>query len=112
MDYAEVAAKANYRLTVAAQREALKLKFKSRCIYYGYGGNFTITAERLFMLKYLIDQGYERVPFLDDNETPILIEDAERTLQDMTKVYTEALNTYYADFKKLREMRSIEAVVG
>ena len=102
---------ANYRSTLAAQRETLRFKLTETLIYAINGGTFTVTRELCTFTDLLIRHGNTETVMIDDKGNPILIADLPKFLSDILGVYQEASNAYRFGWDKLRSARSVKALV-
>jgi len=102
----------NYMVALNNQKRVLKEQFREQSMYYYGGGQFTVTQELITFCKFLLD-GHNKtnVVLVDDNETPIMVEDVQEFITDLTTTYFEAANQYHAEYEKLRKNRSVEKLV-
>lgn len=102
----------NYMVTLNNQKRVLKEQYQEHIVYYFNGGQFTITKELVTFVNMLVEKGNDTdLVLIDDNETPINIQDVEQFLLDTLDVYFNAANQYYADYKQILEKRSVEKLV-
>lgn len=103
----------NYMVTLNNQRRALKEKFDSECVFYQNGGSFTVCKELITFVKALIDTGNDsEVVLIDDNDFPIEIEDLNEFLEQVLNIYFTASNSYYTEYQKLKNNRTIEGMTA
>jgi len=108
----DIISEADYRFTLKNQIDMLKLKMRSEMRYFAYGGNFIITPEFINLIKVYCDLGYEKIPLLDQNEYPVLVEDPKKFLEAVLGKYTDAINTYAHEFERLRTTRKVEKMMA
>jgi len=102
---------ANLMITFNNQKRSLKEKYYLDCIFYFNGGIFTLNPSLISYVKSLRDTGYILdVVLLDDNQIPIMVENLEIFQQLITEKYSEATNSYYFEFEKLKKNRSVESL--
>ena len=102
----------NYMVTLNNQKRIIKEKFKEQTIYYHQGGQFTVTQQLLTFVNLLVDKdNTQDIVLIDDNDTPIMIDDLEDFLVEITDCYFTAANEYHAEYQKLRKNRSVEKLV-
>lgn len=103
---------ANYMKTLSNQRRMLLEQFKESLIYFYNGSQFTISIELINYANMLVEKDITSdVVFVDDNDTPTVIEDLFKFLEDIQDQYFQALNKYNTDFIKLKSKRSVEKLI-
>lgn len=102
----------NYITTINNQKRMIKEKFFQSLIYFCQGGQFTITKELITFVTLLVEKGnVENIILVDDNNTPIEINDLELFLEDILSNYFESSNTYHQQYAELSKKRNIKALV-
>jgi hypothetical protein len=102
----------NYMVTLNNQKRLLFEKFKTETIFYYNGAAFTVSKELITFLKTLIDTGNNTdVVLVDDNNLPVMIEDLKIFFEEILDKYFQAANSYYTEYQKLKNKRSVEALV-
>jgi len=101
----------NYRTTLYAQLETLKLKTQNDLMYSHNGGTFKISRELISFCHTLIGDDQSDTILLDVNDLPILISDLKTFTDDIYSKYFEAMNEYYVEYEKLRKARKVSAIV-
>lgn len=99
----------NYMSTLENQRRLLLEKFTESTVYYTNGGKFTVTISLISYVNLMVQEN--TLVLLDDNNMPIMINDSEQFLADITKKYNEALIVYHTEYDKLKKSRSVERLV-
>ena len=103
---------ANYRQTFSIQRRTLKEKIDAKLTYGVNGGIFKIDRSLITFVQMLIDQGrVQRVPLLDSNENPILIEDLVSFRDEILDRYFASTLEYYEQYQILKKSRSVEKLL-
>ncbi len=103
---------ANYMATLVSQKNILKEELAQNLLHYENGGTFTVSKELINFVKTLLDVGYlENVVIVDDNSTPINIENLKEFFDKALSVYFEATNEYYNKHNALIKQRKIESLV-
>ena len=103
---------ANYMATLVSQKNILKEELAQNLLHYENGGTFTASKELINFVKTLLDVGYlENVVVVDDNATPINIENLKLFFDKVISVYFEAVNEYYNKHNALIKQRKIESLV-
>lgn len=102
----------NYMITLNNQKRILKEKYKEQTVYYHAGGQFTVTKDLITFVNMLVERdNAEDIVLVDDNETPIMVENLENFLADIIDTYFTAANDYHAEYEKLKKNRSVEKLV-
>lgn len=102
----------NYRQTLSIQKKVLKEKINAQLTYGHAGGIFKIDRTLIAFVQMLLDMGRTTdVPFLDVNDTPILISDLENFRDEIVDRYFTALYEYYEKDQAIRKSRSVEKLV-
>jgi len=74
--------------------------------------NFTINTTLINYVNWLVEKdNTENVIFVDDNEIPVEVIDLTQFLEDIQDQYFNALNTYHAEYNKLKSNRSVEKLI-
>ncbi|NDB86723.1 MAG: hypothetical protein EB127_29120 [Alphaproteobacteria bacterium] len=103
---------ANYMTTLSNQKAILKEEFLQNLIHYQNGGTFTVTRELINFVKSLIDLGYEEdIVLVDDNQTPINIDNLKPFLEVLLEVYQSSISEYFTKYSQLKNSRKVEALV-
>lgn len=102
----------NYRLTLANQKQNLKHRMNTMLTIGYMNSMFTAKLELINFIKILIDSQVEKYIFLDDNQSPVLVNNLKEFYSKLLSAYTEALNEYYVEFEKLKKQRNTKGLVG
>lgn len=103
----------NYMITLNNQKRILKEQFREQVIFYHKGGQFTVTKELITFVSMLVDRGsLEDVVLVDDNETPVMVDDLEEFLTEILDIYFSATNQFHAKYEELKRNRSVEKLTG
>ena len=100
----------NFTATLNTQKRILHEKYLGDLVMYSDNGKFTITKE-LLNFVYMISNNSSKTVLIDDNNTPIQINDIDDFITKATQQYTDATNTYLGDYKTLSTKRSVEGLV-
>lgn len=101
----------NYMVTLNNQKRIIKEQLYENLIYYFNGGQFTIDQVLINFCRNLLDLGQTETILLDDNDTPIKIENLSDFTDEVLDVYWKAMNQYYNDYEKLRKNRSVKGLI-
>jgi hypothetical protein len=103
---------ANYTSTLSNQRRIILEEYEQKLVYYTNGATFKISPEFIAFTKTLLDLGYtDDVAFIDVNNFPVLIEDVQKFLDNISFIYFEATNEYAAKYNDLKRKRKIADIV-
>jgi len=99
----------NYMVTLNNQKRFLREQFKENIIHYFNGGQFTVTKDLVTFVNMLVEKGNDTdIVLIDDNETPIMVQDLDEFLSNIIDTYFSAANTYHTEYQKLIKKRSVE----
>lgn len=101
----------NFSVTLNSQKRVLKENYKEDLILYYNGGKFSVTLPLFSFIANLNNLNIDKTVLVDDNETPIEINDIENFLELLTQKYADASNKYLQRYKELSKKRSIEGIV-
>jgi hypothetical protein len=102
----------NYMVTLNNQKRVLKEKYYQSAVHYFNGGQFSVTKELITFVNMLITKGNDSdIVLLDDNDTPIKIEDLIKFFDDILDIYFTATNEYQTEYEKIRTKRTIPGLV-
>ncbi len=102
----------NFRQTFSIQQKILKEKVQAKLTYGFNGGIFKINRELISFVQTLLDKGRTSgVVLLDQNDTPILIDDLEKFQDNIMDRYFTSTNEYLEAFQTLKKSRSVEKLV-
>lgn len=102
----------NYMVTLNNQKRLLQEQYQENLIYYFNGGQFTITQQLISFCQSLIAMSQTDTILIDDNNTPVEIEDLVDFSQEIYSKYFEASNRYLTEYNKLKLNRSIESIMN
>ena len=103
---------ANYRQSFSIQRKTLKEKIEANLTYGFGGGIFKIDRELISFTQTLIDkERISGVVILDQNETPVLIDDLQQFQDNIISRYFEATNEYFEQYQNLKKSRTVEKLI-
>jgi len=102
----------NYQNTLSNQRRLLRDKLNSSLIYGHNGGIFKVNQELINFVNYLVSMDRRsNVPLLDSNQNPIMIEDLDQFLNQITDIYFVSVFDYYTEYEKIKKSRSTEKLL-
>jgi hypothetical protein len=98
-------------VTLNNQKRAFAEQFQENLIYYYKGGQFTATQERISFCQAMVDNHQEDMVLVDDNQTPILVDDLTEFKNELINTYFSAANKYLTSYNKLRQNRSVKGII-
>ena len=101
----------NFTSTLNAQKRILHEKYLGNLVMYANSGKFTITKELLNFVWMISDDLNNKTVLIDDNRTPIQIDDVKDFYIKATQQYTDATNKYLDEYKILSTKRSVAGLV-
>lgn len=101
----------NYMVTLNNQKRMLKEKYYQNILFYYKGGQFSVTPGLISFCQTLIGYEQDDVVLIDDNDTPILVDDINSFMSEILNTYFKSSNEYFSEFEKLKKSRSVEKLV-
>jgi hypothetical protein len=102
----------NYMITLDNQKRLLKEQYNNDIIHYYNGGQFTLTHALISFCALIAIAGNSESVLIDDNSTPIRIDDLPAFSSNILAVYTKAGNRYLTEFTKLKNNRTVEGIIS
>ena len=103
---------ANFRTILSTRQKNLKRLFDNKLLFHHNSGIFKATPEFLaFLVTVILREKQGGFIFIDQNDTPIHIEDLDDFYNTAFNKYKEALKQYYNSYQKLAEAREIRKAV-
>lgn len=100
-----------YMSTLNNQRRLLHEKYLENTVHYINGGKFSVTKELMNFVNLLVQHKQETGILLDDNNTPIEIQDLEKFLVEIMDIYFNNTNDYYNSYDDIKTKRSVERLL-
>ena len=101
----------NYMVTLNNQRRLIHEQFLENSVHYLNGGKFSITRELINFCQTLITNNQSNTILIDDNNSPIEIENLQDFLDEILSIYFTNVNSYYNKFNEIKTKRSIQDLV-
>tara|TARA_B110000240_G_scaffold191824_1_gene234989 strand:- start:1422 stop:1757 length:336 start_codon:yes stop_codon:yes gene_type:complete len=89
------------------QKNILHKQYKDNLIYYFDGHKISVD---LSLINYCSNKTTP-VVIIDDNKTPMLINDVTDFTKKITAIYDTASRKYLMEFKKIKSKRSVEELI-
>lgn len=101
----------NYMVTLNNQRRIIHEQFLENCVHYLNGGKFSVTKELINFCHTLIQNHQTSAILIDDNNTPIEVENLEDFHADILNIYFTNSNEYFKKYNEIKSTRKIEGLV-
>jgi len=95
----------NYMVTLNNQRRLIHEQFLENCVHYLNGGKFSVTRELINFCHMLVSTGQEDVVLIDDNNSPVKVDNIEDFLSEILDIYFTNSNEYLEKFSSLKKKR-------
>jgi predicted amidophosphoribosyltransferase len=102
----------NFLETQNNQKRIFLKQYKDNLIHYTYGHKFTASTQLINLLSVLIETDQEQIVILDDNETPVTIDNPKEFMRDVVGVYIFASRKYAKDYDDIKKNRSVEGLIN
>ena len=102
----------NFMVTLNNQRKLIYERFLENSVYYEKGSKFVVNKELINFCHTLLQKKQISANFIDDNNTPIEIEDLEEFLDKILNVYFTSINEYLVKFNEIKEKRTSEGLLN
>ena len=102
----------NFMVTLNNQRRIIREQYLENCVHYLNGGKFSVTRELINFCHMLVSTDQEHAVLIDDNDTPIKVENIEDFLSDILDIYFTSSNEYLDKYDKIKKNRSVEGLVN
>ena len=102
---------ANYRATIANQKNNLKNRIATLKVCHFSGAQFTANKTNISFIKAMIDLGYEEAVIEDDKENPVEVKDLQGLLDELTGAYHAAMNEFLIENTKINKARALKTIM-
>lgn len=102
----------NFMVTLNNQRRIIREQYLENCVHYLNGGKFSVTRELINFCHMLVSTDQEHAVLIDDNDTPIKVENIEDFLSDILDIYFTSSNEYLDKYDEIKKNRSVEGLVN
>lgn len=103
--------RANYQITLNAQKQNARLKLDTDLVYAAHGGLFKADPALISFVEVLLNRDQEDAVLMDVNKNPIHIPDLRDFQDSLLERYYQATNEFLAEFKKIQKARKTESLV-
>lgn len=101
----------NYMVTLNNQRRVIHEQFLENCVHYINGGKFSVNRELINFCKLLVDSEQSTAILVDDNNSPIEIENLQDFLDEILNIYFTNVNSYHNKYNEIKNKRSIKDLI-
>ncbi len=101
----------NYMTTLNNQRRIIKEQFLENCVHYINGGKFSVNRELITFCQTLRHNHQDDAIVIDDNETPIKIDDLQTFLDEILNIYFTSSYEYLDKYNEIKSNRSVEGLI-
>lgn len=102
----------NFRIIFSTRQKNLKRLFDNKLLFHYNSGIFKATPEFLaFLVTIIMREKQDGFVFIDQNDTPIHIEDLDDFYNTAFDKYKTSILQYYKHYQKLSEAKEIRKVL-
>jgi len=102
----------NYMVTLNNQRRVIHEQFLETCVHYLNGGKFSITRDLITFCQTLKYNEQDSAILIDDNNTPIEVQELQKFLDDILDIYFTTSYEYLDEYNKIKKNRKVEGLVN
>jgi len=102
---------ANYRSTLAIQKQQLKDRCEARLNFAYNGGLFKIDQSLIALIGNFVHEQKTDIILLDSNQTPVAIENLSDFYNKITSLWFESVNEYHKQYQELANKRKVHKLV-
>jgi|TARA_B110000977_G_scaffold109211_1_gene142076 hypothetical protein len=102
----------NYMVTLNNQRRVIHEQFLETCVHYLNGGKFSISRDLITFCQTLRHNDQDSAILIDDNNTPVEVEDLQKFLDDILDIYFTTSYEYLDEYNKIKKNRKVEGLVN
>jgi hypothetical protein len=102
----------NYMVTLNNQRRVIHEQFLETCVHYLNGGKFSITRDLITFCQTLRDNQQDSAILIDDNNSPVEVEDLQSFLDEILNIYFTTSYEYLDEYNKIKKNRKVEGLVN
>lgn len=101
----------NYMVTLNNQKRIIHEQFLESSIHYLNGGKFSVNRELITFCHTLLQSNQTSAILIDDNDTPVEVEDLQKFHDDILDIYFNASYTYLDKYNEIKQKRKVEGLV-
>jgi hypothetical protein len=101
----------NYMTTLNNQRRIIREQFLETCVHYLNGGKFSVNRDLITFCHTLLQNHQTGCILIDDNDSPVEIEDLQKFLDDILNIYFTTTYDYFDKYNDIKKNRSVKGLV-
>ena len=102
----------NYMVTLNNQRRIVREQFLENCVHYLNGGKFSVNRDLITFCQTLRDNQQDSAILIDDNNSPVEVEDLQSFLDEILNIYFTTSYEYLDEYNKIKKNRKVEGLVN
>lgn len=101
----------NYMVTLNNQRRVIHEQFLETCVHYLNGGKFSVNRELITFCHTMLQSDQTSAILIDDNDTPIEVEDLQQFHDDIMDIYFTTSYEYFNKYNEIKKNRTVKGLV-
>lgn len=101
----------NYMVTLNNQRRVVREQFLENCVHYLNGGKFAVNRDLITFCHTLLQREQTSAILIDDNDTPIEVDDLQKFLDDILDIYFTTSYEYFDKYNEIKKNRTVKGLV-
>lgn len=101
----------NYMTTLNNQRRIVREQFLENCVHYINGGKFSVNRELITFCHTLKSNHQTSAILIDDNDTPVEVQDLEKFLEEILDIYFRNSYEYFDKYNEIKKNRTVKGLV-
>ena len=101
----------NYMVTLNNQRRIIREQFLESCVHYLNGGKFSVNRDLITFCHTLLQNDQTGAILIDDNDTPIEVEDLQQFLDNILDIYFATSYEYLDKYNEIKKNRTVKGLV-
>jgi len=101
----------NYMTTLNNQRRIIHEQFLETCVHYLNGGKFSVNRDLITFCHTLLNNDQTSTILIDDNDTPIEVQDLQEFLDNILDIYFTTSYEYFQQYNDIKKNRTVEGLV-
>jgi len=101
----------NYMVTLNNQRRVVREQFLENCVHYLNGGKFAVNRDLITFCHTLLQREQTSAILIDDNDTPIEVENLQKFLDDILDIYFTTSYEYFDKYNEIKKNRTVKGLV-
>jgi hypothetical protein len=101
----------NYMTVLNSQKRIIREQYLENCIHYLNGGKFSVTRELINFCHMLVQTEQDSAVLIDDNDTPIKVDNVNDFCDNILDIYFTASNEYLDKYNDLKTNRTVQGML-